>query len=200
MIGIVLAGGRASRMGGDDKGALRVAGSTILNRVVATMRAQCDHVLINAPAERSLNIEGCALVPDEIAGQPGPLAGVLAGLDYVAAHYPDAPFVVTVPTDTPFLPVDLVARLQDRAVADRALAVCARSGDNTHHVVTLWSVSLRGDIRRALVEEGIHKVKDVLARHPVAYVTWPVEPVDPFFNVNTPEQLKAADRMAASLA
>lgn len=200
MIGIVLAGGRASRMGGGEKGRLRVGGISILGRVIATMRSQCDLVLLNA-ADPSLAAEhGCSLVPDDVADRPGPLAGVLAGLDHAALHHPDQPFVVTVPTDTPFLPGDLVARLQDARVADRAQTVCARSGGSAHPVVALWSVALRNDLRRALVVNGTRRMRDVLDHHAVAYVDWPSAPVDPFFNVNTPADLAQAEVSAAVLA
>jgi molybdenum cofactor guanylyltransferase len=195
MIGIVLAGGKASRLGGGDKGALSLAGTTVLERVLTALRPQCDTLLFNAPADRPVP-QWCTLVPDAVPGQPGPLAGLLAGLDHVAAHHPRARFAVTVPTDVPFLPGDLVARLQDQAVADGALAVCARSGDRTHHVVALWAVDLRHDIRRVLVEDGCRKVSVVLARHPTSTVAWPTTPFDPFFNINTPENLARAEQIA----
>ena len=198
MIGIVLAGGRATRMGGSDKGDLGVAGIPVLDRIVACLRDQCDHLVINANGDpKRFARFGHPVVPDAVAGQPGPLAGILAGLDYAAHHHPEASYAVTVPTDTPFLPSDLVARLQDSRVDDRADIVCARSGDATHPVVALWSVALREDLRHVLVEGGMRRVRDFIGRHAVAYVTWPVDPLDPFFNVNTPDDLEAAGRLAA---
>ena len=200
MIGIVLAGGRATRLGGGDKGLRTVGGRPILQRVVSALQVQCDSLIINAAVEDAVGLGGYGiLVPDAVVGQPGPLAGVLAGLDHIAVHHPHAAFAVSVPNDTPFLPRDLVARLQDKRVADRASIVCARSDDTTHNVVALWSVSLREDLRRALVVDGVRKVRDYLARHAVAYVTWPTKPFDPFFNVNTPEDLAAAERIAATM-
>ena len=200
MIGIVLAGGRAARMGGGDKGALLVGGLPIIERVIARLRVQCDHVVINANGEPDRFASfGLPVFGDSLAGQPGPLAGVLAALDHVASHDPDAPFAVTVPADTPFLPLDLVARLQDQRVADRAEIVCARSGDATHHVVALWSVALRDDLRAALIDEDVRRVRSFLDRHAVAFVTWPTAPCDPFFNVNTPADLVEAERIAAAV-
>ncbi len=195
MIGIILAGGRATRLGGGDKGLRLVGGSPILDRVLATIRPQCEQVVVNAPGDSFARF-GLPLVDDDLPGNLGPLAGVLAGLDHVARAYPDAPFAVTVPTDTPFLPRDLVARLQDKRVADRAEIVCACSNGSTHPTVALWSVALRHELRRILVVEGVRRIHDVLVRHAVAYVTWPHEPVDPFFNVNTPEDLATAERLA----
>ena len=200
MIGIVLAGGRAIRLGGGDKGDLWIGGKSILERVIAAIRPQCDHLVISANGDAGrFSDVGVPVVADEVAGQPGPLAGVLAGLDYTAAYNSEAPFAITVPTDTPFLPSDLIARLQDQRVADRADIVCARSGGSTHHVVALWSVSLRADLRRSLVDDHIYKVRTFINRHAVAYVTWPCEPCDPFFNVNTPEDHAEAERIARAL-
>jgi molybdenum cofactor guanylyltransferase len=199
MIGIILAGGRASRMGGIDKGALTVGGLRIADRIRQTLEPQCERVVISS----NVGAGGVAELPvvrDSVPGFPGPLAGVLSALDFVAEHHPDAPFAVTVPTDTPFLPSDLVARLQDQRVADRAEIVCACSGGAVHHVVALWSVALRASLRTALVAEDVRRVRTFLERHAVAYATWPVTPVDPFFNVNTPEDLAEANRLSARLA
>ncbi len=199
MIGIILAGGRATRLGGGDKGDHRVADEPILDRVIAAMRGQCDGLVISANGDPARFARfGLAVVPDEEDGRLGPLAGVLAALDHIARTAPDVAYAVSVPNDAPFLPLDLVARLQDRRIADRAAIVCARSGERTHPVVALWSVQLRADLRRALVEEGLRKVEVFLARHPFATVSWPCQPVDPFVNVNTPDDLRAADRLARS--
>ena len=166
MIGIILAGGQARRMGGGDKGLRIVGGVPILERVVATLRPQCDTLVINANgASDRLASYGLAIVPDGLPGHPGPLAGLLAGLDWIASHHPKCLFAVSAPTDAPFLPKDFVARLQDVRAEDRALIVCARSGGTTHPVAALWSVSLRHDLRKALVDEKLHKVTAFQARH-----------------------------------
>lgn len=197
MIGIILAGGLASRMGGVDKGLKTVGGTPILDRVVATMRSQCDHLIINANGDAGrLSAYGLPIVPDDMADHPGPLAGVLAALDWAAVHHPDAPFAVTAPNDTPFLPRDLVDRLRARRVEDRAAIVCARSGGSTHPVVALWPVDLRHDLRRALVDEGLRRVGRFLERHPLAYADWAAEPFDPFFNANAPADLAEAEMIA----
>ena len=197
MIGILLAGGLATRMGGGDKGLRAIDGRTIMDRLVATMRLQCDGLVIsaNGDAER-FSAHGLPVVPDDLPGNPGPLAGILAGVDWVASHHPGCAFAVSAPTDTPFLPADFVGRLQDVRADDRALIVCARSAGATHPVASLWSVSLRHDLRRALADEGLRKVGAFLARHPVAYADWPAHPFDPFFNANTPDDLLAAEAIA----
>lgn len=162
--GIILAGGRARRLGGVDKGMIAVGGEPIISRLARRLGPQCAGLALNANGDPTrLAAIGLPVVGDDIAGFAGPLAGVLAGLDYVAAHFADISHVVTVPGDTPFIPRDLVARLeQGRAQAGADIAV-ARSGDRAHHAVALWPVASRGALRRALVEEdltqgfGIHR-------------------------------------------
>jgi molybdopterin-guanine dinucleotide biosynthesis protein A len=200
MIGIILAGGLARRMGGGDKGLLSVGGVPIIARVIAVMRGQCDGLVLSANGDPTRwAAHDLPVVADDVEDHPGPLAGVLAGLDWVARHHPRCLFAVTAPTDTPFLPRDFVARLQDVRIEDRALIVCARSGGATHPVATLWSVALRHDLRKALTQEGLRKVGAFLDRHPVAYADWPIHPHDPFFNANAPEDLAAAELIAARL-
>ena len=197
-LGLVLAGGLARRMGGGDKARIRIGGVTILERVLARFQPQCAGVILNANGDPARFADtGLAVVPDSVPGFAGPLAGILAGLDWAAAHRPDIADVASVPGDCPFLPADLVARLAAaRSAAGKPLA-CARSGDWRHPVVGLWPVGLREDLRHALVVEDLHKIEIWTGRHGVAVADWPVGPIDPFFNVNTPEDAAAAERMAA---
>jgi molybdopterin-guanine dinucleotide biosynthesis protein A len=126
----------------------------------------------------------------------GPLAGILAGLDWTAAHSPDTPYVASVPGDCPFLPCDLVVRLHQARQSQGTPLACAKSGEWRHPVVGLWPVSLRDDLRKVLTQEGLRKIEIWTARHGVALAEWPAEPVDPFFNVNTPEDAAAAEALA----
>jgi len=198
ILGLILAGGLARRMGGGDKVRIRIGGRTILDRVLATMTTQCTRLIINANGDPARFADtGLPVVADSIPDFAGPLAGILAGLDWAAAHAPDIADIASVPGDCPFLPSDLVAKLAAaRAQAGTPLA-CARSGDWRHPVVGLWPVALREDLRHALTVEGLHKIEIWTARHGVAIADWPTEPVDPFFNVNTPEDVAAAERGAA---
>ena len=199
-IGVILAGGSASRLGGGDKGLREVGGRTILDRIAATLRRQCGGLVVNASiGDDRFEPYADALSPDDVAGRPGPLAGVLAGLDWVAAHRPGAAFAVTVPTDSPFLPDDLVERLGRVQARTAAPIVCARSGGRTHHVTALWSVATRHDLRRALVDEDVRQVRWFIERYADAQADWPTEPYDPFFNVNTPGDLREAERIAREL-
>jgi molybdopterin-guanine dinucleotide biosynthesis protein A len=197
-LGLILAGGLARRMGGGDKVRITIGGRTILDRVLATMTPQCARLIINANGDPARFADaGLPVVADSIPDFAGPLAGILAGLDWAAAHAPDIADIASVPGDCPFLPSDLVARLAAvRAQAKTPLA-CARSGEWRHPVVALWPVALREDLRKALTVEGLHKIEIWTARHGVAIADWPAEPVDPFFNVNTPDDVAAAERIAA---
>jgi len=196
-LGLVLAGGLARRMGGGDKALLRIGGATILERVLERLAPQCRGLILNANGDPvRFAFTGLPVVADDVPDFAGPLAGVLAGLDWAAAHAPEAAWVASVPGDCPFLPRNLVARLHTaRRAQDRPLA-CARSGEWRHPVVGLWPVALRADLRRALVDEHLHKIEIWTGRHGVALADWPETPVDPFFNVNTPDDAAKADRIA----
>jgi molybdopterin-guanine dinucleotide biosynthesis protein A len=196
--GLILAGGLARRMGGGDKARITIGGKTILDRVLATMTPQCGRLIINANGDPARFADTkLPVVADSIPDFAGPLAGILAGLDWAAAHAPDVTDLASVPGDCPFLPSDLVQRLATARAEAKTPLACARSGDWRHPVVGLWPVALREDLRQALMVEGLHKIEIWTARHGVAIADWPVEPVDPFFNVNTPEDVAAAERVAA---
>jgi molybdenum cofactor guanylyltransferase len=197
-LGLVLAGGLARRMGGGDKARIRVGGITILDRVLGCIAPQCARVIINANGDPARFADtGLTVVADRVPDFAGPLAGILAGLDWAAAEMPETSDIVSAPGDCPFLPPDLVARLTAARVQAGVPLACARSGDWRHPVVGLWPVSLREDLRHALMQEGLHKIEVWTARHGVAIAEWANAPVDPFFNVNTPEDAAAAERMAA---
>jgi molybdopterin-guanine dinucleotide biosynthesis protein A len=186
-------------MGGGDKARIRIGGATILERVLARLRPQCATLIFNANGDPARFADtGLPVVQDDIPDFAGPLAGVLAGLDWAAANAPDIAWVASAPGDCPFLPADLVARLHEARVAADTPLSCARSGEWRHPVVGLWPVDLRDDLRRALTAEGLHKIEVWTARHGVAIADWPEAPVDPFFNVNTPADAAAAERMAAA--
>jgi molybdopterin-guanine dinucleotide biosynthesis protein A len=196
-LGLVLAGGLARRMGGGDKARIRIGGATILERVLARLNPQCSRIIINANDDPARFADtGLPVVQDSIPGFVGPLAGILAGLDWAAAHMPDISDIISVPGDCPFLPADLVTRLQVAREAQKQPLACARSGEWRHPVVGLWPVGLRDDLRRALAEEGLRKIESWTARHGVAIADWPSAPVDPFFNINSPEDVAEAERIA----
>jgi molybdopterin-guanine dinucleotide biosynthesis protein A len=195
--GVILAGGLARRMGGGDKPLKSVGGRAILDRVIDCVRPQTCALALNANGDPARFAPwGLPVIADSVEDFAGPLAGVLAGMDWAAETCPDAGFILSVAADCPFLPNDLVARLEAaREVADADIAVAA-SGGQAHPVIALWRVSLREDLRHALTVENMRKIDRWTARYRVVTVDWPVDPVDPFFNANTPEDVELAERLA----
>jgi len=200
-LGLVLAGGQARRMGGGDKALIPIGGAPILDRVHARLKPCCTRVILNANGDPArFAAWGVPVVPDSVPDFPGPLAGILAGLDWAATHAPELTWMVSVPGDCPFLPDNLVARLHEAARTENKPLACAQSGDWRHPVVGLWPVSLRENLRHALVKEDLRKIEVWTARHGIALAKWPDKPVDPFFNVNTREDAAQANAVANTLA
>ena len=202
-LGVILAGGQATRMGGGDKGLLPLGDRTILDHVIARLRPQVSGLALNANGDASrFDGFGLPVLPDSIAGFPGPLVGVLAGLDWAAEQGGGS--IVTVAADTPFFPADLVAVLQARAQGMMHPLVLAatprgegettksmsRSGLIRHPTFGLWPVDLRHDLREAL-NEGLRKVVVWTEKHEGREAVFEAEQ-EPFFNVNTPEDLEQA--------
>src|ERR1700753_4358188 len=157
--GILLAGGLARRMGGGDKPMRTIAGRTILERVIARVRPQCDGLILNANGDPArFAAFGLPVIADGVADFPGPLAGILAGLDWAAAHRPDATLILSAAADCPVLPRDLVARLHQALLTENAEIAVAASDGRSHPVIALWRVALRDELRHALVQENVRAV------------------------------------------
>ena len=196
--GVLLAGGLARRMGGGDKPMRQIAGRTILDRVIARLESQCDGLILNANGDPArFAAYGLPVIADTVKDFPGPLAGILAALDWAATNRPDVEFILSAAADCPFLPRDLVARLHRARREENAELAVAASAGQSHPVIGLWSVALREDLRHALVVEDVRKIDRWTARYRLSTVTWPTEPLDPFFNANTVDDIAAADRLAA---
>lgn len=193
-LGLILAGGLARRMGGGDKPLRRVDGRTVLERVADALRPQTAGLLLNANGDPTRFAPfRMPVVPDPLPDHPGPLAGVLAGLEWALAHRPGLDWVLAVPGDAPFLPGDLARRLHAARAEVGVPLACAASGGWTHPVVGLWPVALAPTLRAA-VTGGLGKIDAFTAAHGVVAVEWPSEPRDPFFNANRPEDLDEAER------
>ncbi|MGF6860469.1 molybdopterin-guanine dinucleotide biosynthesis protein A [Rhodobacteraceae bacterium MBR-64] len=194
--GVILAGGLATRMGGGDKGLRVVAGRRLIDHVIGRLEPQCAGLAINANGDPARFAGfGLPVLADSVAGYPGPLAGVLAGLDWAAALGAEA--IVTAAADTPFFPGDLVARL--RAAAGPSGLALAASRDALGRVRAqptfgLWPVALREDLRAALAG-GLRKIVLWTEAHAAGLAVWDAAPFDPFFNVNTPEDIAAAEHL-----
>ena len=194
VIGVLLAGGLARRMGGGDKPLRMIAGKTILDHVIERLAPQCSNMVINANGDAARFAPWhLPVVSDSVADFAGPLAGILAGLDWAAAHRPAIRHVVSVAADTPFIPRDLVTRLVAAARAEQAQLVCAASGGWSHPVIGLWPVTIRDELRHALTVEQERKIDRFTRRFALVTVTWPTDPIDPFFNANEPDDLSTAE-------
>ena len=192
--GVILAGGRGLRMGGRDKATVRLGGRTLIERAFSRMGPQCAPLLISANGDAArFGAFGCPVLADDVAGRPGPLAGILAGLERTAALDPALRWLVSVSVDTPFLPTSLVETLVRTCRDANTSVACAASGGRRHPVVALWPIEIRHDLRRALVERDERSVGAALALRPLIEVPWPTHPFDPFLNLNTPEDVAAAE-------
>ncbi len=189
IFGLILAGGLARRMGGVDKALVTFEGRPLLAHVAERLAPHVEGLLLsaNGPPERFAAF-GLQVLPDPLPDHPGPLAGVLAGLEHLAAEEPEVGWMVSAPVDTPRLPADLVTRLLAAGGADGPHLAHAASGGRTHPVVALWPVALRHALR-AYLEAGERRVGQFLSAHAAGCVPWPSEPHDPFANLNAPEDL-----------
>lgn len=196
--GVVLAGGQSTRMGGGDKCLRDLGGQPILVHILARATPQVSALVLNANGDASrFSAFGLPVVGDSVPDFAGPLAGILAGLDWAAANVPSATYVASFAADAPFLPRDLVARFVAAVAAEGADLACAMSDGQAHPVLGLWRVELREALRHALVAEKIFKVDRWTARYKVAMVAFDTKPFDPFFNANRPDDLAAAHDLLA---
>jgi len=197
IVGVVLAGGRSARMGGRDKAFLELAGRPLVAHVVARLAPQVSTLVVSANRRpESYAAQAVPVVADTVSGFAGPLAGILAGITWAGDHAPGARSVATVAVDTPFFPDDLVARLA--AAAGRDGIAVARSGGRVHPTFALVPLGLAGDLTTFLAAGSSRRVSDWLSRHDPATVdfdAWP-DGSDPFFNINTPEDLAAVSTCA----
>ncbi len=193
-VGVILAGGLARRMGGGDKALRRIGGRTLLALVAERLRPQVATLVLNANGDPSrFSGYGLPVIADSVAGNPGPLGGILAALDWVAAEHPAAGWIATVPCDTPFLPDDLVRRLHSARVTAGATLSIASSHGRAHPVVAVWPVTLRTALRAAVTIDGVRRVERFASGYECVRVAWDEEP-DPFININTETELATADR------
>ncbi len=196
--GVLLAGGRATRMGGGDKCLRRLAGRPILAQVIERVRPQVSVLLLNANGDPArFHGFGLPVQGDVIEDFAGPLAGILTGLEWVGTHVPGCRWVASFPTDAPFLPGDLVRRLLAAVESEAADMACATSGGRTHPVFALWPTRIKEALRRAMVEEEMRIIKRWTDRYKVALVDFACDSFDPFFNINRPENMAEAETLLA---
>lgn len=196
VVGVLLAGGQARRMGGGDKCLRQLAGRPILSHIIERIEPQVDALVLNANGDPSrFDGFGLPVAADVIEGQAGPLAGILTGMAWVRDNRPDCPWIVSIATDTPFLPANLVETMMAAMDQEQAELACAVTNGRTHPVIGLWPIRLADDLRRAMIDEDMRKIDRFTEHYRLAEVPFPTEPFDPFFNTNRPEDLEEAERL-----
>jgi len=199
--GVLLAGGQARRMGGGDKCLKPIGDRPILSYIIDRVTPQVSTLVLNANGDAARFSDFKLPVrADSIEGFAGPLAGVLTGMDWAIDTAPQCSWILTVPTDAPFLPSDLCDRLRKVIDSENSDMARAASGGRVHPVVGLWPVSLRDDLHAAMTEDNIRKVDRWTARYSVSDVDFSTVPVDPFFNANTPEDIARAESLLNGIA
>ncbi len=192
IIGAIIAGGQSSRMGGREKAFLELAFKPLVLHVIEQFEPQVDQLVINANGDSNRFSEfGLDVIPDVLTSLTTPLAGLHAALKFTKNA--EAGVLVTVPSDTPFLPYNLVAKLLEKALV-RGAAIAA-SGDQEHYIIGAWKTELLDDFESAIANDNLFRVKDWANRASAQKVEWLTTPHDPFFNVNTPEHLRIAEKI-----
>ncbi|MGE0423907.1 MAG: molybdenum cofactor guanylyltransferase [Reyranellaceae bacterium] len=202
LIGAVLVGGEGRRMGAGPPKPLRLlAGRPMLAHVVERLRPQVMDLVLSAHGDAGpwrgfdAPVVLDSLPPDADGRRPGPLAGVLAALDWTRRHHPAASWVLTVPADVPLLPADLTVYLAGHMHVPEADVLTVRFRGRTHHAIAVWRVELLEPLRRAVSEEGVRSIEAFTRRHELAILDWPRRASDPFLNVNTPGDLARAEAL-----
>jgi molybdenum cofactor guanylyltransferase len=193
ILGAIIAGGASTRMSGREKSFMVLDGATLLERTISRLRFQVDDVVINANGDAArFQFAGLHVVEDLLADVGTPLAGLQASLYYGANNGFDA--VVTVPSDSPFLPLDLVERLLE--AGEVTGAAIARSGGQDHYLTGIWTTAMAKPLGRLIENESMKRVQDFVTRSKAEKVVWAAIPHDPFFNINTPDDLSVAEQIA----
>jgi molybdopterin-guanine dinucleotide biosynthesis protein A len=194
--GLVLAGGRSSRMGGGDKCRIDLDGQTLIERVIARLMPQVDQLAIAAGDKTTQGFANLPRLRDGVPGSAGPLAGLLAGLEWAAMK--DCAYVLSMPCDVPFLPADLASRLLEAAAGQDAAV--AASGGQTHYVVGLWPVGLAPALREQVMKHELRSAGAWAASMRTGIAVWPSDTFDPFHNINRPEDVETARRILSEFA
>ncbi len=200
IVGIVLAGGQSIRMGGGDKCLLELNGRYILNHVIDRVKSQVNRLVINANGDVSrFDDFNLPVVNDSFDGFAGPLAGVLTGMEWAIKNEPEVSWIATFASDVPFLPLDTVEQLSFSIIKSSSDMACAKSGGRHHPVIGLWPVRLYEELRNALTNEGIRKIDEWTVGFKRSSADFSSIGIDPFFNINRPEDLAKAEEYLISI-
>lgn len=197
--GVVLAGGLSRRMVSGDKALRDLGGRSLLQHVITRATPQVNQLILNTNSEAvSFSEYNLPIVPDQLKGYAGPLAGLSTAMEWSKSHRPGAEWLASFACDTPFFPMELVQRLHQAATQQKAQIALAKSADRSHPVFGLWSLSLADELRHAITDEGLRKVGEWVMRYSSVYVEFSTEPFDPFFNINTPADMATAEHLLNS--
>ncbi len=199
ILGVVLAGGQSRRMGGVDKAFVELDGRPLVGHVIDRALPQVDRLIVNANGGHDrFSDYGLPVVSDLMPGHAGPLAGILTAMIWARENVGEAIWIASFPTDAPLIPDDLVSGLLTAVCEDETRLACAESAGRTHPVIGLWPIALADDLLSAMRDEDIRKIDRWTVRHPLSEVSWPVEPFDPFLNINRPEDVERAEAILGS--
>lgn len=191
---VILAGGKSSRMGGHNKALCMLNGKTLLSHILERVQLQSSSILLNAN-DQSVNWEayGLPVQTDTIADFPGPLGGILTAMEWFSHNHPHLTDIVSIPTDSPFIPKDLIVQLLTARERARSILATAFSAGRAHPAIGLWPLQLQPDLKKALIEEHIHRIIRFTERYSLALAEYKTSPIDPFLNINTPDELAKAE-------
>ena len=199
VVGVILAGGQSRRFGGGDKFLKELNGKLLIDHVIGRVSPQTSNLIINANSNAALfKSQNLPIIPDSIKGYAGPLAGILTGMEWVLRFKPECEWIITFPSDAPFIPLDSAEKMMKCAKEEKANIVCSASNGRTHPVCGLWQVGLAEDLRKAMINEEIRKIDLWTARYPSSIVEFSNQPFDPFFNINRPSDLERAEEILKS--
>lgn len=196
IVGVILSGGLSRRMDNRDKSLIPLANKPLFEHVLDRFLPQCDTIIISSNSDNEqLASYGLPIIKDSLEGFLGPLAGLLASMEWVKRHQPETQWIASVPVDTPFLPTDLVSTLYQSVHDNESTLACAASNNRTHPVIGLWPVELLTDLRIALTEQDIRKIDLWTSRYKVSHPDFNYKTIDPFFNINCDEDLVQAEAL-----
>ena len=192
ILGIILAGGLSKRMGNINKSLALINNKTLLEITYGLVKKQLKNVVVNSNLNLKKKIKSnLEIIPDSIPGFLGPLSGILSGMQFAKKEYPKCKWLVSFPVDSIFFPSDFVEKMINR-INNETQIVCATSNGRAHPVFAFWSLNLIDDLENALVEEGVRKIDEWTKRYNLEFTNFQNKDLDPFFNINTKEDLKFA--------
>ena len=194
IIPLILIGGKSQRMGGGIKSFIKLNNKDIFSRILERITPQIEKIIINCNIkEKKLTNYGLPIIQDIKKGYLGPLAGIHTAMNWININEPKIEWLVTLPGDTPFIPFDLISRFKEK-LSSKSKIIIAQSANKNHPIIGLWHISLYKSLDEELTK-GVRKIMSWAELHPIEYINFPISKFDPFFNINTKEDIKTALRI-----